>query len=184
MILPQFRTSLIAREAEARQISTFGIISWQMSFTNCPDTGVCWVAGRSLLLPAFIAAYHSPQCSLSTMPMCNRCLPRNVRILLATLTRASVRMEPEWARRHAGLIQVLLRCRLPVSLAMPDEIACGDRRLRNLTQRCAKIFRSPDDGRLRLEWKLTTFSTIQILVFRVIPRARFPSAAMGMPSSR
>src|SRR5580704_15045602 len=158
MILPQFRTSLIAREAEARQISTFGIISWQVSFTSCPDTGGCWVAGRSLLLPAFIAASHLPQCSLSTMPMCNRCLLRNVRILLPTLTRASVRMEPEWARRHAGLIRVLLRCRLPVSLAMPDEISCGDRRLRNLTWRCTKIFRSLNEVRLRLEWKLTIFS--------------------------
>ena len=34
---------------------------------------------------------------------------------------------------------------------MPDEISCGGRGSRNLTQRCTKILRSLNDGRLRLE---------------------------------
>jgi hypothetical protein len=58
------------------------------------------------------------------MPMCNRCLLRNVRTLLATSTRVSVPMGPEWVLRHAGLIQVPLRYHLPVSLATPHEISC------------------------------------------------------------
>src|SRR5579872_2498879 len=116
MILPHLRTFSIAREAAARQILTLGIISWQTSFTSCLDADASWVAGRSRLLPAFTAASHLPQCSPSTMPMCNRCLLRNARTLLATPTRVSVRMGPEWVVRHAGLIHVLLRCRLPVSL--------------------------------------------------------------------
>src|SRR5580693_7352212 len=97
------------------------------------------MAGKSRLLPTFIAASHLPQCSPSTMPMCNHCLLRNVRTLSAILTRVSVRMDPEWVLLHAGLIQVLLRYRLPVSLAMPDEISCGARDSRILTQRCTKI---------------------------------------------
>src|SRR3984885_9591480 len=150
MILPRLRASSIAREAEARQILTFGTISWQMSFTGCLDADVCWVAGKSRLSATFIAAPHLPRCSTSTMPMCNHCLLRNVRTLLATLTRVSVRMGSEWVLLHAGLIQVHLRSRLPASLAMPGEISCGARDLRNLTQRCTKILRSLNDGRLGL----------------------------------
>src|SRR5580704_14551743 len=142
------------------------------------------MAGRSRLLPAFTAASRLPQCSASTMPMCNHCLLRSVRTLLATPTRVPVGMGPAWVLRHAGLIRVLLRCRPPVSLAMPDEISCGDRDLRNSTQRCTKISRSLNDGRLRLEWKLITCSTIRILVFRVIHKVRFPWEVPGMPSSR
>src|SRR5580658_6854138 len=93
-------------------------------------------------------------------------------------------MEPEWVLLHAGLIQVLLRYRRPVSLAMPGEISCGGRDLRNLRQRCTKILRSLNDGRLRLEWKLLTCSTIRILVSRVIHKVRFPWEVPGMPSSR
>src|SRR5271165_6917111 len=102
MTLPHLKTFLIARAAEARRILTFGIISWQMSSTSCLDADVYWVAGRPRLLPAFTAASHLPQCSISTMPLCNRCLPRNVRTLLATLTRVSARMGPEWVLCHAG----------------------------------------------------------------------------------
>ena len=179
MILPYLRTFSIAREAGARQILTFGTISWRMSFTICLDTDVCWVAGRSRLLPAFTAASRLPQCSPSTMPISNRWLFRNVRTLLATLTRVSVRMGPEWVLRHAGLIRVLLRYRPPVSLAMPDEISCGGRRLRNLTHRCTKILRSLNDGRSRLEWRLITCSTIRILGFRVTHKVRFPLGGNG-----
>src|SRR5580704_9987979 len=174
MIPPHLRTSSIARETGARQILTFGIISWQTLSTICLDADVSSEAGRFRLLSVFIAESHLPQCSPSTMPMCNHCLLRNVRTLLATLTRVSVRMGPEWVLLHAGLIQMLSRYRLGASLAMPDEISCGARDLRNLTQRCTKFLRSLNDGRLRLEWKLITCSTIRILVFRVIHKVRFP----------
>jgi len=73
---------------------------------------------------------------------------------------------------------------LPVSLAMPDEIFCGGRRSRNLTQSCTKILRSLNDGRLGLEWKLITCSTIRISVFRVIRKAPLAWEVTGMPSSR
>ena len=56
------------------RLSTFGTISWRMSFTICLDADVSWVAGRSRLLPAFTAAFHLPRCSTSTMPICNRWL--------------------------------------------------------------------------------------------------------------
>ena len=127
-----------------------------MPRTSCQDPDVSWAAGRSRLLPAFIAAPLLPRCSPSTMPICNGCLFRNVRTLLATLTRVPVRMGPKWVPCHAGSIQVLLQYRLRVSLAMPDEICCGDRRLRNLTRRCTKILQSVKNGSLRLEWKLIT----------------------------
>src|SRR5690349_225340 len=166
MILPRLKTFSIEREAEARQILTFGIISWQMSFMVCLDADVSWVGGRSPVLPAFTAGSRLPLCSTSTMPMCNRCLLRNVRTLLATPMRVPVRMGPEWVLRRAGSIQALLRYRLPVSLAMPDEISCGGRRSRSLTQRCTKILQSLNDRRLQLEWKLITCSTIRILEFR------------------
>jgi len=42
MIPPHLRTFLIAREAEARQTLTFGIISWQTSFTICQEADVSW----------------------------------------------------------------------------------------------------------------------------------------------
>src|SRR5580704_2075246 len=184
MIPPHLRTSSIARETEARQILTFGIISWQMPVTICLDADLSSVAGRSRPLSAFIAESHLPRCSPSTMPMCNHCLLRNVRTLSAILTRVFVRMDPEWVLLHAGLIQVLLRYRLPVSLAMPDEISCGARDSRNLTRRCTKILRSLNDERLRLEWRLITCSTIRILVSRVIHKVRFPWEVPGMPSSR
>src|SRR5580698_9888857 len=142
------------------------------------------MAGRSRLLPTFTAASRLPQYSTSTMPMCNHYLLRNVRTLLAILTRVSVRTGPEWVPLHAGLIQVHLRYRLPASLAMLGEISCGARDLRNLTQRCTKILRSLNDGKLRLEWKLITCSITRILVSRVIHKARFRWEAPGMPSSR
>src|SRR5580692_2861268 len=184
MIPPHLRTSSIARETEARQILTFGIISWQMPVTICLDADLSSVAGRSRPLSAFIAESHLPRCSPSTMPMCNHCLRRNVRTLSAIHTRVFVRMDPEWVLLHAGLIQVLLRYRLPVSLAMPDEISCGARDSRNLTQRSTKTLRSQSEGRLRLGWKLITCSTIRILVFRVIHKARFPWEVTGTPFSR
>ncbi len=139
-----------------------------------PGADVYWAAGRSRLLPAFIAGPHLPRCSPLTMPTCNRCLFRNAQTLLATLMRESVRTEPGWALCRAGLIQVLLRYHRPVSLAMPDEICCGDRGSRNLTQRCTKILQLFMSGRSRLEWKLITCSTIRILAFRVILKVRFP----------
>ena len=142
-----------------------------------------WLAGLGCCQP-FIAAPHLLQCSLSTMPMCKGCLSMNVRTLLATLTQVAVRMGPEWVPWPAGLIQVLLPFRLRGSLAMPDEICCGGRSLRNLTQRCTKILQSVKNGSLRLEWKLITCSTIRILEFRVIHKVRFPLEATGMPSSR
>ena len=75
------------------------------------------------------------------MPMCNRWLFRNVRTLIGN---PDAGVCPNGASsghvRHAGSIQVLLRYRLPVSLAMPDEISCGGRRSRNLTHRCTKTF--------------------------------------------
>src|SRR5580700_6677886 len=184
MILKHLRTSSIAKGAAAHQILTFGIISWLTSFTICLDAAVCWVGGRSRLLRAFIAASHLPRCSTSTMPIYNLWILQSVRTSSATPTRVSVQTGPEWALRHAGLIRVLLRYRQPVSLAMPDEISCGGRRSHNLTHRCTKILRSLNDGRLRLEWKLITCSTIRILVSRVIHKVRFPWEVPGMPSSR
>jgi hypothetical protein len=65
--------------SRGRQILTFGTISWRMSFTTCLDEGASWVAGRFRVLQAFTAASHLPQCSTSTMPICNRWLFRNVR---------------------------------------------------------------------------------------------------------
>src|SRR5580704_63382 len=173
MILRHLRTSSIARGAAAHQILTFGIISWQMSFTICLDAAVCWVAGGSHLWPPFIAASHLPRCSPSTMRIYNRWILQSVRTLSAIPTRVSVRTGPEWALHRAGLIRVLLRYRRPVSLAMPDEISCGGRRSHNLTNRCTKTLRSRNDGRLRLEWKLITCSTIRILAFQVIHKVRF-----------
>src|ERR1700733_3913749 len=142
------------------------------------------MAGSFPPLPTFTAVSRLPQCSPSTMLMCNHCLLRNVRTLSAILTPVSVRMDPERVLLRAGLIQVLLWYRLPVSLAMPDEISCGARDLHNLTQRYIKILRSLNDERLRLEWRLITCSTIRILVFQVIHKVRFPSEVTGTPSSR
>ena len=58
------------------------------------------------------------------------------------------------------------------------------RRLRSSMHRCTKTFGSRNDGRLRLEWKLITSSTIRILAFRATHKARLPLEATGMPSSR
>src|SRR3984957_10999062 len=184
MILLRLRIFSIAKEAGAPQILTFGIISWRMPFTGCRDGGVFWVAGRPRLLPTFIAASHLPPCSPLTTPIYNRSIRPNVPTWLATLTRVSVQMGPKWARCHAGSIQVLLPYRRPVSLAMRDEIFYGGLDSRNLTQRCTRIFRSRTDRSLRSEWKLITFSTIRILVFRVIPKVRFLWEATGTPSSK
>src|ERR1700734_1092008 len=149
MILKHLRISSIARGAAARQILTFGIISWRTLFTTCLDAAVCWVVGGPRGLPALIAAFHSHQCSPSTMPIYNRWILQSVRTSSATPTRVSVRTGPEWVLRRAGLIQVLLPYRRPVSLAMPDEISCEGRRSRNLTPRCTRILRSRNDERLR-----------------------------------
>src|SRR5580698_8609570 len=97
---------------------------------------------------------------------------------------APVRMGPPYALRRAGLIRLLSQFRLPESLAMPDETSCGDPGSRNSTRRFTKLLRSPNDGRLRWEWKLITFSTTRILVFRVIHKARFRWGVMGMLFSR
>src|SRR5580700_3734190 len=184
MIPKHLRTSSIARGAADHQALTFGIASWRTSFTLRLDAAVYWVGGGSRALRALIAASHLPRCSPSTMPIYNRWILQSVRTSSATPTRVSVRTGPEWALRLAGLIQVLLRYRRPVSLAMPDEISCAGRRPRNLTHRCTKTLRSRNDGRLRLEWKLITCSTIRILAFRAIHKVRFPWEATGTPSSR
>src|SRR5580692_1430070 len=155
-----------------------------MSFTICLDGAVCWAAGRSPLLPAFTAVCRSPPYSPSTMPTYNRWILQSVRTSSAIPTRVSVRTAPERALHRVGLTRGHLRYRRPVSLAMPDEISCGGRRLRSLMHRCTKTLRSRNDGRLRLEWKLITSSTIRILAFPVIHKARFPWEATGMPSSR
>ena len=47
-----------------------------------------------------------------------------------------------------------------------------------------KDFASRNDGRLRLEWKLITSSTIRILAFRATHKVRLPLEVTGMPSSR
>src|SRR5580692_2669190 len=184
MILLILRIFSTAREAAAGQILTFGIISREMSFTDCLEADASWVGGRFRLLPTFTAAPHSPQCSLSTTPISNRWILLNVPTLLATLTRVSARIGSEWVLRPAGLIQALLPYRLPVSLATPDEICCGGRGPRNLTQRSEKILRSPNNGRSRLEWNRITCSTIPILAFRVIPRVHLAWGATETPSSR
>src|SRR5580698_2704536 len=151
MTLRGLRTFSIAREAVARQILIFGIISWQTSPTICRDADVSWGAGKSRRLPAFIVASRLPQCSTSTTPKSNRRVSRSVLTWLATLTRVSVRTGPRSVLRHAGLIPVHLAYRLPVSLAVPDEICFGAWHSRNLMQRCTKISRSLTDERLRLE---------------------------------
>ena len=81
--------------------------------------------------------------------------------------------------RSAGLIQVLLRSLLRGSLAMPDEICCGDRRSRNLTQPCTKNLQSVKNGSLRLESKSITCSTIRISEFRAIRKVRFTLGGNG-----
>src|SRR5580692_6438619 len=184
MILKHLRISSIARGAAARQILTFGIISWRTLFTTCLDAAVCWVVGGPRGLPALIAAFHSHQCSPSTMPIYNRWILQSVRTSSAIPTRVSVRTAPEWALRRAGSTREHLRYRQPVNLAMPGEISCGDRRSHSLTHRCTRILRSLNDERSRLEWKLITYSTIRILAFRVIHKVRFLWGATGMPSSK
>jgi hypothetical protein len=46
----------IRKGSRGRQILTFGIISWQMSFTSCLGAGVSWAPGRPRPSPTFIAA--------------------------------------------------------------------------------------------------------------------------------
>ena len=151
---------------------------------DLPGRGRMLAAGRSPLLPAFTAACRSPRYSPSTMLTYNRWILQSVRTSSAIPTRVSVRTAPEWALHRVGLTRGHLRYRRPVSLAMPDEISCGVRPLRSLMRRCTKTLRSRNDGRLRLEWKLITSSTIRILAFPVIHKVRSRWEATGMPSSR
>src|ERR1041384_861990 len=91
-ILPDRRILSIEREVEADLTLTFGIISWRVSITSFRDADLCWAVGGPRLWRAFIAVPHLRRFWLSTTPMGNRCLPRNVRTLPATqIGRASCR---------------------------------------------------------------------------------------------
>src|SRR5215470_3438385 len=124
--------------------------------------GANLVAGRSQRLPMFIAMSRLLQCLPLTMQICNRYWLQNGQTLSAILTRVFVQTASEWVPRRAGLIQLPLRYRLLVSLALLDAISCAVPRSHNLIWHCKRASSSQRERKLRLERKPTICSIARI----------------------